>query len=320
MDTDSTTAGAKAVSDSHPDSFREFDKENAERSGTNKENTKKKKQAWTIDDFEIGKPLGKGKFGKVYLAREKKSRFVVAIKCLDKVDLERNEVMHQLKRELEIQCRLRHPNIIRLYGYFHDAAKIYIVLEYAREGDIYRHLKKMERFDDKTAATLVKQLANALDYIHKHNVLHRDIKPENILLGTEPGSNENLLLKLGDFGWSIHSPDSRRTTLCGTVDYLPPEMIDNVQYDENVDIWCLGILTYEFLVGKPPFELKTTAETMSHIKHCKYSIPEYVNPEAAELISKILVSNAKLRPSLNDIMNHPWIVNNAQEKLNFLRS
>lgn len=301
--------------DNNEDSFREFDKENTERSEVNKENKKEKRRAWTIDDFEIGKPLGKGKFGKVYLAREKKSRFVVAIKCLEKADLTKNDVMHQLKRELEIQCRLRHPNIIRLYGYFHDAAKIYIVLEYAREGDIYKHLRRLKKFDNQTAATLVSQLATSLMYIHNHNVLHRDIKPENILLGTEPGSNENLLLKLGDFGWSIHSPDSRRVTLCGTVDYLPPEMVDNQQYDTNVDIWCLGVLMYEFLVGKPPFELPTATETLSCIKRCDYTIPSCVDPDASNLISKILVANSKKRPSLQEILDHPWVVKNAQTKL-----
>lgn len=295
----------------------ESDKENnIGAASSNGEKKKKKDRSWTVDDFEIGKPLGKGKFGRVYLAREKRTGFVVAIKTLEKAELTDNEVMHQLKRELEIQCRLRHPNIIRLYGYFHDAAKVYIVLEYAREGDIYKHLKQKKRFDDSTAATLVKQLAAALTYIHSHKVLHRDIKPENILLGTEPGSNENLLLKLGDFGWSIHSPDSRRQTLCGTVDYLPPEMCGNNQYDEMVDIWCLGVLLYEFLVGKPPFELESTTETMQHIKRCEYTIPSWVNPEAADLISRILILNPKKRPSLQQIVDHPWVVNNAQEKLN----
>lgn len=105
----------------------------------------------TIADFDIGKSLGRGKFGNVYLAREKSSKFITALKVLFKANLEKNKVLHQLKREVEIQSHLRHPNILRLYGYFHDEARVYLILEYAPGGELYKYLRSQpnKRIDEK---------------------------------------------------------------------------------------------------------------------------------------------------------------------------
>ncbi len=212
---------------------------------------------WRLSDFDIGRPLGKGKFGNVYLAREKRSKYIVALKVLFKSQLQKGQVEHQLRREIEIQSHLRHPNILRLFGYFWDETRIYLILEYAPRGEMYKILQNMPggRFDEAKTAKYIRQLAAALKYCHEHKVIHRDIKPENLLLDMKGD------LKIADFGWSVHAPSSRRATMCGTLDYLPPEMVENESHDENVDLWSLGILCYEFLVGKPPFETETHQET-----------------------------------------------------------
>lgn len=179
----------------------------------------KKSGSWELTNFDIGRPLGRGKFGNVYLAREKDTKFVVALKVLFKKQIQRDNVEHQVRREIEIQSHLRHPNILRLYGFFHDPARIYLILEYAPEGALYKELQNQpnKRFDEKRTAGYIVSLADALSYLHERDVIHRDIKPENLLLGHKG------VLKIADFGWSVHEPNSSRTTLCGTVDYLPPE-------------------------------------------------------------------------------------------------
>lgn len=179
----------------------------------------KKVSPWHLSNFDIGRPLGRGKFGNVYLAREKDTKFVVALKVMFKKQIHVNNVEHQVRREIEIQSHLRHPNILRLYGYFHDASRIYLILEYAPKGALYKELQSQpnKRLDEKRTAQYIYSLADALNYLHERDVIHRDIKPENLLLG------HNGELKIADFGWSVHEPNSARTTLCGTVDYLPPE-------------------------------------------------------------------------------------------------
>ncbi|XP_045346289.1 aurora kinase B isoform X10 [Leopardus geoffroyi] len=112
------------------------------------------RRSFTIDDFEIGRPLGKGKFGNVYLAREKKSHFIVALKVLFKSQIEKEGVEHQLRREIEIQAHLQHPNILRLYNYFYDRRRIYLILEYAPRGELYKELQKSRTFDEQRTATV----------------------------------------------------------------------------------------------------------------------------------------------------------------------
>uniref|UniRef100_A0A670Y2W3 non-specific serine/threonine protein kinase n=1 Tax=Pseudonaja textilis TaxID=8673 RepID=A0A670Y2W3_PSETE len=255
---------------------------------------------WFLEDFEIGRPLGKGKFGNVYLAREKRSRFILALKVLFKAQLEKAGVEHQLRREVEIQSHLRHPNILRLYGYFHDATRVYLILEHAPRGEVYKELQKLTKFDEQRTATYVTELADALLYCHSKRVIHRDIKPENLLLGS------NGELKIADFGWSVHAPSSRRSTICGTLDYLPPEMIEGRTHDETVDLWSLGVLCYEFLVGKPPFEAETYQDTYRAISRVEYRFPPFVTEGARDLISKLLKHNPKQRLPLEHVLKHPW--------------
>ncbi|XP_078508141.1 aurora kinase A isoform X2 [Lissotriton helveticus] len=280
----------------------------AEPKGTDHPCDQEKKKQWCLEDFEIGRPLGKGKFGNVYLAREQQSKFILALKVLFKSQLEKAGVEHQLRREVEIQSHLRHPNILRLYGYFHDATRVYLILEYAPRGELFRELQKNKMFDDQRSATYITELADALSYCHSKKVIHRDIKPENLLLGS------NGELKIADFGWSVHAPSSRRSTLCGTLDYLPPEMIEGKMHDDKVDLWSLGVLCYEFLVGKPPFEADSHQETYRRISKVEYQFPSSVSDGARDLISKLLKHNPYQRLPLKDVMEHPWIVANSSKR------
>ena len=159
-------------------------------------------------DIDIGKRLGSGKFGTVYVARERRTGFIFALKVLHKKQLIKHGVEHQLRREIEIQSHLRHANILRLFNYFWDDDHVYLFLEMAPGGELYTLLQERGRFSEARAAWYLKQMVDAIRYCHSKHVIHRDIKPENILIGF------NDSLKIADFGWSVHAPNSRRDTFC----------------------------------------------------------------------------------------------------------
>lgn len=256
---------------------------------------------WTLNDFEIGKPLGRGKFGHVYLAREKRTKYIVAIKVLQKSQLLKAGVEHQLRREIEIQSHLRHRNILRMYGYFYDSKRIYLILEYSTGGELYKKLTNKGHFSEYVSACYVADLARALHFCHSKHVIHRDIKPENLLIGAHGE------VKIADFGWSVHAPSSRRNTLCGTLDYLPPEMVEGREHDEKVDVWSLGVLMYEFLVGVPPFEAEGHRATYSRISRVDLQFPHEVKPDARDLIARLLRKDPQKRLALDQVPKHPWI-------------
>ena len=261
---------------------------------------------WTLADFDIGRPLGKGKFGHVYLAREKEKKFVVALKVLFKKQLANAKVDHQLRRETEIQSHLRHPNILKLYAYFYDDTRIYLVLEYAEKGELYKILQAEGHFSEEKTARYIKALASALAYCHKMDVIHRDIKPENLLIGK--GGE----VKVADFGWAVQNKnDERRTTLCGTLDYLPPEMVQGRTHDHTTDVWSLGVLMYEFLVGKPPFLADQYGETYRRISKEEVKFPvggPHIGDEAQDLCRRLLAKNPAKRIKMNELPYHPFIL------------
>ena len=265
-----------------------------------------------LSDFLIGKKLGSGQFGHVYLAKLKSTQFICAIKVINKKRLlkESLKCINQVRREIEIQSHLHHPNILSIYNFFWDKKNIYLVIEYANGGELFQILHNEEngRFSEPKAAFYVEQVCNAIEYIHKLNVIHRDIKPENILL-----SNETI--KLADFGWSIHQKSNKsRPTFCGTAEYMPPEVINGEAHIPPSDLWCLGILIYELCAGVPPFNAKNNAETIHKIKIFKMrDYPEYFSEECKDLIGKLIKRSSKDRITIQEVKNHPWIINNVKK-------
>ncbi|OQV19620.1 Aurora kinase B [Hypsibius exemplaris] len=268
---------------------------------TEEEILEAERRTWTINNFDIGRPLGKGKFGRVYLAREKKSEFIVALKVLFKKELMKHGQENVLRREIEIQARLRHPNCLMMYGYFYDETKVYLILEYAACGELFKKLQSVGRFPEAEALTYLAELTDALLHLHSKNIIHRDIKPENLLIG---GYGE---LKLADFGWSVHSSGKDRKTVCGTPDYLPPEMCKDKLHNKSCDIWCAGVLLYELLVGNAPFEGRDHKALFENICGLNYRIPPFVSSSASKLIRDMLVINPSKRRPLETIARDPWV-------------
>lgn len=253
-----------------------------------------------LSDFEIGKVLGKGKLGRVYCARHRKLGFVCALKAMVKKELVHMNLQRNFQREIEIQKALVHPNVSRLYGYFYDSTHVYLILEYAANGELYQLLKSERRFDDATASCYTVQVASALMYLHERGVIHRDLKPENILL---------LALRkvlLSDFGWLVRT-SLKRSTICGTLDYLPPEMIEAKAHDAAVDVWLLGVLVYELLVGRPPFEESDKNTTYRRIVKVDLRFPPWVDADAADLIRRLLRHEPLQRMPLREVRHHPWV-------------
>lgn len=264
---------------------------------------------WDLDDFEIGRPLGKGRFGRVYLAREAKSKFICVLKTVS-MNLIRSSTQIQLiAREVEINSQLNHENILKMYGYFADKERFYLILEFANQGDLFGLMMSQPRrcFPEPVASNYVRQMIKALIYLKSKKIIHRDIKPENILV-------QEGVLKLSDFGWAIHNPENRiRTTHCGTLDYTPPEMLlrevtgKQNQYDFNVDVWSIGVLAYELSCGFAPFQNNDPNKTQQKIFNLTYNFPKDFSGDLKDFVKKILKKNSDERMPLEKMLEHPWI-------------
>lgn len=192
-----------------------------------------------------------------------------------------------------------------MYGYFWDDKRVFLVLEYASGGELYNNMQKKGNFSQMEAATYIYEICEALNFCHDNDVWHRDIKPENILIGYHGE------LKLADFGWSVHG-ESRRQTMCGTPDYLPPEILQNLEYGPPVDIWAVGVLNYELLAGSPPFEENNIDESYRRIKQAIYHFPTHFTPLVKDCIKKMLVVNPEKRAKPKHIQQHSWITQFAR--------
>ena len=203
---------------------------------------------WNLKKFQIGMKVGKGSFGKVYLARTRQEHFIC---CLKQIDIERNpnpKFKELVKREIVIQSALHHKNCVQLYGFFLEGKYMYLILEYLTDGTLFDRMNLKGRFTEPEAAHYVKQICEAFCYLKTKGICHRDLKPENIMMSDDTA-------KLADFGWSNIVPSSKRKfqTYCGTLDYIAPEIIEGRGYDISADAWSLGVLAFELSCGYAPF-------------------------------------------------------------------
>ena len=268
------------------------------------------KSSWTVSDFTQVQAIGSGKFGRVFRAVEKNANKPVALKVVPKQTLEKFDFFSQIKKELEIQYRLQHANIVRLYGYFYDEQNIYAVMEYCPGGNLFQRLRREKQFSENKAKFVVAQVVESLIYLQERNVIHRDIKPENILIADV----ERMHVKLCDFGWSTHTINEQRTTFCGTVDYVAPELVYSEPYGQEVDLWAVGILTFELLLGHAPFTGQNENATYHNItnldlQHKTGDGAQFrdLSQEARSFISAILQTDPEQRLGLLEMRKHPWL-------------
>eukprot|EP00735_Rhodelphis_limneticus_P008517 TRINITY_DN2155_c0_g1::TRINITY_DN2155_c0_g1_i1::g.12753::m.12753 TRINITY_DN2155_c0_g1::TRINITY_DN2155_c0_g1_i1::g.12753 ORF type:complete len:456 (-),score=146.91,sp/P54644/KRAC_DICDI/44.54/1e-132,Pkinase/PF00069.20/1.9e-75,Pkinase_Tyr/PF07714.12/9.4e-36,PH/PF00169.24/1.3e-23,PH_11/PF15413.1/1.1e-08,PH_3/PF14593.1/1e-05,PH_3/PF14593.1/1.6e+02,Kinase-like/PF14531.1/19,Kinase-like/PF14531.1/3.4e-05,Pkinase_C/PF00433.19/1.4e-05,PH_9/PF15410.1/9.9e-05,PH_9/PF15410.1/4.6e+03,PH_8/PF15409.1/0.00068,PH len=242
-------------------------------------------------DFDILSVLGKGSFGKVLLVKKKNSGELLAMKVLKKESvIKQNEIQHT-RTERAILQRIKHPFIVGLQYAFQTNEKLYMVMDYVAGGELYFHLRNERRFPEKRVKLYMAELVLALEYLHKLNIIYRDLKPENILLGTDGH------LHLTDFGLSkIMFQQEATHTFCGTPYYLAPEMLKGDKgHGKGVDWWSLGVLMYEMLCGMPPFYSRNMNNVYEKILHGEIRYPNFISPQAKDLISKFLIRDPDAR-------------------------
>ena len=257
------------------------------------------------EDFNFIKELGIGSFGKVHLVSHKKTKAQYAIKYIDKNDPQNILEKASFNREVEIMYKLNHPNIVKLYGHFEDNEYCYFIMQYIPKRRVFELItKEGQKPNLKLIASVMKDVLNAVYYLHNMNptIMHRDIKPENILL------DQNNTAYLTDFGWSNYKicQKKKRKTICGTPLYLPPEMVGEFGHDETADIWCIGVLLFELITGKVPFSGNDFDTVRLNISRLNISWPDYMDPDAKDLTSKILKLKGKDRLPIEDILGHKF--------------
>ena len=251
----------------------------------------------TIDDFQPLKLLGKGSFGKVILVKYFNNNKIYAMKILNKEEIiKRNQINHTKTERLLLE-KLNHPFIAQLQFAFQDKKKLYLVTEFLQGGELFFHIKRKTCLKETQAKFYLAQIFLAIDYLHNNGYIYRDLKPENILLDKEGN------IKLTDFGLSkiILNDDNNNATntICGTLEYMAPEIIKGNPYNKCVDWYSFGILLYVMICGNLPFKLKNrTIEEMKNNFVIEY--PEKMSPEAKDLISKLLEIEPEKRLGYKD--------------------
>lgn len=262
----------------------------------------------TLDEFEVldddaGRSLGKGSFGVVRRIRRKGTDDVYALKTMQKIEVIEGDLIDQVEREIQVQRTLKHENVLRLYKHFEDDDSVYLLLEYCAKGELYQLLRtrRGRRFPEDVAQHYFVQTARGLQYLHGRNIVHRDLKPENLLV------NHDDVLKIADFGWCAVS-DNLRTTFCGTLDYLAPEMVQGHGHNHTLDLWSLGVLLYEMVVGRPPFQSTDHAQLISKILSLDIRYTAFVSLEVQELVKALLQKDPAERLALDLVLRHRWCV------------
>uniref|UniRef100_A0A061R0S5 Aurora kinase, other n=1 Tax=Tetraselmis sp. GSL018 TaxID=582737 RepID=A0A061R0S5_9CHLO len=272
-----------------------------------------REKPWAVEDYTLLREIGKGSASVVHHAICKKSHCPVALKIYKKAQLT-DVTRCQVERETRIHVGLQHRNILQCYGVFEDADAIYMVLEFAAGGDLMKVLTDNQRLTERQTIDVLRDLLAALEYLHGRAVIHRDIKPENILF-TRQG-----ILKLADFGSAIDVQKERPVSRLGTLDYMAPEVIrcpdkrspddggggggarHGLQYCAKVDIWAVGILTFELLTGSPPFEQDTMEATVQSILSMQEQFPTFVSEPARRFVRHVLHKEPEVRPTVAQIL------------------
>ncbi|XP_041710924.1 MAP/microtubule affinity-regulating kinase 3 isoform X2 [Coregonus clupeaformis] len=268
-----------------------------------------------VGNYRLLKTIGKGNFAKVKLARHILTGREVAIKIIDKTQLNPNS-LQKLFREVRIMKILNHPNIVKLFEVIETERTLYLVMEYASGGEVFDYLVAHGRMKEKEARAKFRQIVSAVQYCHQKHIVHRDLKAENLLLDAD------MNIKIADFGFSNEfTMGNKLDTFCGSPPYAAPELFQGKKYDgPEVDVWSLGVILYTLVSGSLPFDGQNLKELRERVLRGKYRIPFYMSTDCENLLKRFLVLNPAKRGTLevredseNEIMKDRWINAGSEE-------
>uniref|UniRef100_A0A8C1NZQ4 MAP/microtubule affinity-regulating kinase 3 n=1 Tax=Cyprinus carpio TaxID=7962 RepID=A0A8C1NZQ4_CYPCA len=255
-----------------------------------------------IGCYRLLKTIGKGNFAKVKLAKHILTDKEVAVKIIDKTQLNPSS-LQKLFREVRIMKLLNHPNIVKLFEVIETDKSLYLVMEYASGGEVFDYLVAHGRMKEKEARAKFRQIVSAVQYCHQKCIVHRDLKAENLLLDAD------MNIKIADFGFSNEfTLGSKLDTFCGSPPYAAPELFQGKKYDgPEVDVWSLGVILYTLVSGSLPFDGQNLKELRERVLRGKYRIPFYMSTDCENLLKKLLILNPTKRGSLEQIMKDRWM-------------
>ena len=265
----------------------------------------------TIGDYKIGPKIGQGTFSKVCQGIHIPTGEKVAIKILPKNQIKEKNDRIRIEKEISLQKKLHHQNIIQQYSILDTEKSIYIITEYCSGGELFDYIVSKRRLQEIEACRIYQQLINGLEYLHKQKICHRDLKPENLLFDSKHN------LKIADFGLSNDYVFGKLSTPCGSPCYAAPEMVTGRQYyGDTVDIWSSGIVLYSMVCGYLPFEDDNQSVLFNKIAKGLFTMPSFLSNSCKDLIKNILITNPSKRYGFQEIKKHPWFmsVNNIGGK------
>uniref|UniRef100_A0A674CDW1 Serine/threonine-protein kinase PLK n=1 Tax=Salmo trutta TaxID=8032 RepID=A0A674CDW1_SALTR len=256
----------------------------------------------TGKSYSKGKLLGKGGFARCYEMTDLSNKKMYAVKVIPQSRVSKPHQRDKITNEIELHKTLHHKHVVKFSHHFEDQDNIYIFLELCSRKSLAHIWKARHTLTDPEVRYYLRQIISGLKYLHNRGILHRDLKLGNFFV------NENMELRLGDFGLAakLETVEQRKKTICGTPNYLAPEVLNRQGHGTESDIWSLGCVMYTLMCGNPPFETLDLKETYKCIKEVKYNLPSTLSPAAQKLISSILQKNPSDRLTLDQILNHQF--------------
>nr|ACJ06768.1 calcium/calmodulin-dependent protein kinase I [Pinctada fucata] len=261
--------------------------------------------------YDFRKTLGTGAFSEVVLAEDKaECGHLVAIKCIDRKGLSGKE--DSLDNEISVLRKLSHNNIVQLLDVFDDKAHVYLVMELVTGGELFDRIVQKGSYTEKDASYLIKQVLQAVQYMHGKGVVHRDLKPENLLYYS-PDVDSKIMIS--DFGLSKTEESGIMATACGTPGYVAPEVLAQQPYGKEVDCWSIGVISYILLCGYPPFYDENDSVLFQQILKASYEFDspywDDISDSAKDFISHLMEKEPKRRFTCEQALSHPWISGNT---------